>query len=180
MYPSTTMSASESLPSTSNTSVKKWKGNEKPVEDVLETNAEAKREEAEVKRQEPKVKREEAEVKRKEHDVEKATKAQPTSAFNKTFIRLVTRSALGVLLPLGLELRPQDRWEGFLVQAETRLRMHLTLPAIILSSSILFIATAHITQHALTSTASYKALIHLHHPQDTGHFFTTDSTSFFT
>ncbi|KAG1784595.1 uncharacterized protein HD556DRAFT_1314962 [Suillus plorans] len=108
MHPST---VSNSLPSTRNTSDKKLKGKEKP-EDVLETETEAKRQETEAKRQEAKVKREESEVKRKEYNVEKATKAQPTSASNKTFIRLVIRSArapLGVSLPSGLEPQPQDR-----------------------------------------------------------------------
>lgn len=74
--------------------------------------------------------------------------------------RLVTSLALGVSLPSGLELQPQDRWEAFLVRAERRLRMQLTLSAIILFGSILFIASAHFTQpHPLTSTASYKAFL---------------------
>ncbi|KAG1868165.1 hypothetical protein C8R48DRAFT_702682 [Suillus tomentosus] len=124
MHPSTTLSASELLPSTSNTSVKKREGKDKP-EDALETDADVKRQEAKIKRE-----------------------------------RLVTRLALGVSLPSGLELQPQDRWEAFLVRAETRLRMQLTLSTIIIFSSILFIASAHFTQpHPLTSTASYKALL---------------------
>lgn len=141
------MSASELLPSTSNTSIKKRKGKDKP-EDALETDAE-------VKRQEAKIEREEAEVQRKEHDVKEATEAKPTS----TFIHLVIRSALGVSPPSGLELQPRDRWEAFRVQAETRLRMHLTVSAVILFNSILFIAAAHIRQPPLTSTASYKAFL---------------------
>ncbi|KAG1793530.1 uncharacterized protein HD556DRAFT_1374519 [Suillus plorans] len=118
------MSASELLSSTSNTSVKKQKGKDKP-EDALETDADVKRQEAKMKRE-----------------------------------RLVTRLALGVSLPSGLQLQPQDRWEAFLVRAERRLRMQLTLSTIVLFSSILFIASAHFTQpHPLTSTASYKAFL---------------------
>ncbi|KAG1795266.1 hypothetical protein EV424DRAFT_1448027 [Suillus variegatus] len=118
------MSASELLPFTSNTSVKKREGKDKP-EDALETDADVKRQEAKIKRE-----------------------------------RLVTSLALGVSLPSGLELQPQDRWEAFLVRAERRLRMQLTLSAIILFGSILFIASAHFTQpHPLLSTASYKAFL---------------------
>ncbi|KAG1795003.1 hypothetical protein EV424DRAFT_1448595 [Suillus variegatus] len=58
-----------------------------------------------------------------------------------------------------VEVQHQDRWTTFLVREEMQLRMYRLLLAIVLSSSVVFIAAAYIMQPPSTSTASHKAFV---------------------